>query len=1204
MSPNKNKRVTSKEDSPDPEEKRSKRKKYSDDEEDYGKDEDSKAPSTSKKTPLSAHSTHNKPAELFRKDLISAMKLADSEQLNEEDYILIADQWRQDWERGVQVPVNKEGILLVEMRPVIDKYSLPGDFKIPKKYLHDTRDETYKQGIHELTGMQQLAEQVVRYDLDDLDVCWLQKVNEEREEMGEVLIHEWTMERLIETFENDCHETMEMKKKTEEGLGIEYDEDVVCEVCRSPDSEENNEMVFCDGCDICVHQACYGIQKVPEGSWLCRICALGIKPTCILCPKTGGAMKSTRSGTKWAHVSCAIWIPEVSIACVEKMEPVTKISQVPASRWALICTICKERTGACIQCSVKSCKTAFHVSCAIQDNLEMKTILVEDEEDPDDAVKLKAYCPKHCKKRDQNSSESETDSPRKSNSGTPRKDMTEEEIDHLRKEKLKQLKEEFYKCVDRAKVADKLILDPEIVDLVFIYWKLKRKTNFDQPLLTPRTQEAEILEKQQEDSLVARMKMFVRLRQDLERVRNLCYMVSRREKIKRSYNRVRENIFYAALNVLMDKKYNLSAREIEKIIRKFSPPMHKETLFPAASKKSPSTVQTETENIISSGASSGVLTQGTSQSGLLSGIKHKRKERQKLNFDSASIKKEVVTNDAAVDVKEELSSAEIGTMTEDNIDVSEGTDQTNVTSEGNSQISHFKDFTIDSEKKSTSSNLEGPVKPTRGRPPKSRLKLRHKLNSPIQEDLNEIPLNVNNNSVIATGVISTSEGETRTPIDDNIDEENESTRMSLRTRAKRESDLSPVESENANKEARNNYSIVIKKELKETLVDENYQTPDLRGTYLTSKNKDKNQRDFLSTRRKGNSLRKDRQALLQGQESLKKYFTPVERNSNDEVEIKIEKNIKEEDKTMVHVQEVRSSVVSEDSALDIIKSETNEEFKNTVLQRQTRRSVPLRNSKSIVSPRGRVQEKHLVRDKCIDSLPSSKNVSEHIKNELNGYLRNNKLIVSNKLKDKVQIHLLRKQKQNHIHNGFHDKSQTKLDSLFSKPRTLADSWSSHLSSPDFRNSFRVLNELSPMRDGDGNVNRTENSPGLRRQSPLLDKKNIHESITTRSVSRKIDRDFDSHIIDGVMEKKHFTTNHETSPTSTNSLHSSSREFSGSKVEAEKLLLRSLSPTQSAKSYDESDLIDVENLYEEEFPRRTRSQGLDEERSQSPRNSLR
>ena len=42
-------------------------------------------------------------------------------------------------------------------------------------------------------------------------------------------------------------------------------------------------------------------------------------------------MKSTRTGTKWAHVSCALWIPEVSIGDVEKMEPITKISSIPVS---------------------------------------------------------------------------------------------------------------------------------------------------------------------------------------------------------------------------------------------------------------------------------------------------------------------------------------------------------------------------------------------------------------------------------------------------------------------------------------------------------------------------------------------------------------------------------------------------------------------------------------------------------------------------------------------------------------------------------------------------------------------------------------------------------------------------------------------------------------------------------------------------------
>lgn len=62
-----------------------------------------------------------------------------------------------------------------------------------------------------------------------------------------------------------CWEQIQVILKQEEGLGIEFDENVICDVCRSPDSEEANEMVFCDNCNICVHQACYGITAIPSG---------------------------------------------------------------------------------------------------------------------------------------------------------------------------------------------------------------------------------------------------------------------------------------------------------------------------------------------------------------------------------------------------------------------------------------------------------------------------------------------------------------------------------------------------------------------------------------------------------------------------------------------------------------------------------------------------------------------------------------------------------------------------------------------------------------------------------------------------------------------------------------------------------------------------------------------------------------------------
>jgi hypothetical protein len=67
-------------------------------------------------------------------------------------------------------------------------------------------------------------------------------------------LDELTLERVLEELETLCHQNMAQAIETQEGLGIEYDEDVVCDVCRSPEGEDGNEMVFCDKCNVCVHQ--------------------------------------------------------------------------------------------------------------------------------------------------------------------------------------------------------------------------------------------------------------------------------------------------------------------------------------------------------------------------------------------------------------------------------------------------------------------------------------------------------------------------------------------------------------------------------------------------------------------------------------------------------------------------------------------------------------------------------------------------------------------------------------------------------------------------------------------------------------------------------------------------------------------------------------------------------------------------------------
>ncbi|TDG99261.1 hypothetical protein EPR50_G00209010 [Perca flavescens] len=538
--------------------------------------------------------TGQKPSEVFRTDLITAMKVHDSYQLNPEDYYILADPWRQEWEKGVQVPVSPQSIPQPVARVLAEK-GKEVMFVKPKKLIRTSGAEALG-----YVDIRTLAEGMCRYDLNEEDVAWLQTANEEFAEMAMPPLDEITMERVMEEFERCCHENMTHAMETEEGLGIEYDEDVVCDVCRSPDGEDNNEMVFCDKCNICVHQACYGIQKVPKGSWLCRICALGILPKCQLCPKKGGAMKPTRSGTKWVHVSCALWIPEVSIGNPEKMEPITNVSHIPSNRWALICCLCKEKAGACIQCSAKNCRTAFHVTCGLHASLEMNTILTEDDE-----VKFKSYCPKHsglegAESRERDSGgEEERESTRDkkgkrrgrvrgeedaaSSSSSPYvapqlADRAPSDLEalacrqqekrvSLRKLKLQEMEEEFYQFVEVEDVAAHLKLAPEAVDFLYQYWKLKRKANFNQPLLTPKKDEEDSLARREHEVLLRRLQLFTHLRQDLERVRNLTYMVTRREKMKRSLWRVQEQIFQHQVR-LVDHELltgNPSAKDLEKL---------------------------------------------------------------------------------------------------------------------------------------------------------------------------------------------------------------------------------------------------------------------------------------------------------------------------------------------------------------------------------------------------------------------------------------------------------------------------------------------------------------------------------------------------------------------------------------------------------------------------------------------------------------
>jgi len=170
-----------------------------------------------------------------------------------------------------------------------------------------------------------------------------------------------------------------------------------CEICFSPyaeldDAQGNplalhlrNEMVFCSGCDMLVHQGCYGgsiQEQVPEGDWTCQACLAGCKDRvqCVLCPVPWGPVKPTDDG-RWAHIACMHFVAETEAGDACAQEPVINIQDVPEKRFEMTCFVCGSNEGACVQCEHQTgrgkknksnkaskgkgfCNRAFHVGCA------------------------------------------------------------------------------------------------------------------------------------------------------------------------------------------------------------------------------------------------------------------------------------------------------------------------------------------------------------------------------------------------------------------------------------------------------------------------------------------------------------------------------------------------------------------------------------------------------------------------------------------------------------------------------------------------------------------------------------------------------------------------------------------------------------------------------------------------------------------------
>ncbi|XP_073184430.1 bromodomain-containing protein 1 isoform X2 [Lepidochelys kempii] len=404
----------------------------------------------------------------------------------------------------------------------------------------------------------------VEYDMDEEDYAWLEIINEKRKSDGVSVVSQNMFEFLMDRFEKESY--CENQKQGDHQSLI--DEDAVCCICMDGECQNSNVILFCDMCNLAVHQECYGVPYIPEGQWLCRRCLQSrSRPVdCVLCPNKGGAFKKT-DDDRWGHVVCALWIPEVGFANTVFIEPIDGVRNIPPARWKLTCYLCKQKgVGACIQCHKANCYTAFHVTCAQKAGLYMKMEPVKELTGSGTtfSVKKTAYCDVHtppgCIRRPLNIY-GEADM----KNGVCRKEgsvRTARSTSKVRKKAKKAKKSVVEHCTAMPTVSAPYIppqrlnkimnqvaiqRKKQFVERVHSYWLLKRLSRNGVPLLRrlqSSLQSQRNIQQREDDeemqALKEKLKYWQRLRHDLERARLLIELIRKREKLKREQIKVEQ----------------------------------------------------------------------------------------------------------------------------------------------------------------------------------------------------------------------------------------------------------------------------------------------------------------------------------------------------------------------------------------------------------------------------------------------------------------------------------------------------------------------------------------------------------------------------------------------------------------------------------------------------------------------------------------
>ncbi|TNM86383.1 hypothetical protein fugu_006613 [Takifugu bimaculatus] len=393
---------------------------------------------------------------------------------------------------------------------------------------------------------------IAEYDMDEEDTAWLEMVNAGRTTEGSSAVSPDTFELLVDRLEEEAYQEARNRVPAQNTI----EDDAFCCVCLDDECLNSNVILFCDSCNLAVHQECYGVPYIPEGQ----------NPVdCVLCPNHGGAFKQTSDG-RWAHVVCAIWIPEVCFANTVFLEPIEGVGNIPTARWKLTCYLCKQKGhGASIQCQKANCYTAFHVTCAQRAGLFMKIEPVREinVNGTTFSVKKTAFCEAHSPAGQESNSDEESEGRVVGSRGrasrgrsayaecpaTPKKGRKSEDDAKRDKKKGKKSTEAVAQVTvpqiptSRLNVICKGIIfqrKNQFMQRLHSYWLLKRHSRNGVPLvrrLHSHFQAQKNPEQPEVDEKVSAaretLRYWQKLRHDLEKARLLVELIRKREKLKR-----------------------------------------------------------------------------------------------------------------------------------------------------------------------------------------------------------------------------------------------------------------------------------------------------------------------------------------------------------------------------------------------------------------------------------------------------------------------------------------------------------------------------------------------------------------------------------------------------------------------------------------------------------------------------------------------